>query len=366
MTKYNSVNQEKSKLLEQIISTILPIFEHSELLGDAILAKIVNDKIRSIKIDPKLKTTYFTKCINALLRFLNSNIFLYHIFNQIEFRIANLIPSVKKGKVRLAKRKLSHPIYETITSSCVDFKYTSNLFEQLIAYLFVTKGYKFTYQVFDEMLKTIQFDPEDFLNHCMHNYGTPYSKIQLKPGCSCVEKKTKLSKCDNPGLFEPENFLNASCPTKCTVGKEFDVKQISGSVDTLVGLLEQLPVDEIPDVIYDLTSNEKVEDWMDILESPMVPALVVYFEKKKPSPYYRYFQPLEEIYFKYMLSKEDNELQSADALLEIFNAGLEKANLGSILGIYYWIKKNTRIQKKIKAEIKNNLNDLIAKDFFNL
>lgn len=361
MAKYESVKQAKKVLINQIVNILLPIFEHSELLGDAVLAKMVEQKLKSIKI--KNKTNYYNKCSDALKRFLNSNVFLYHILGEIDFRIVDLIPDVKKGQLRLAKRKIPGVKNEILNSSCIDFKYTSNLFEQLIGYLFIMKGYTYTYKVFEQMLEFIEFDPEDFLKYCMTNYGTPYPKIKLKPGCSCVDRQSKVSKCDNPGLFEPQNFLNLDCPTKCKIGQEFTITELTGSIDSLVQLLNQLSYDEILQIIYEITTLDNVDDWINVLEGQIVPALIVYFEFKKSGLHGRYFEPLENIYFQYMISKEDNENEDENNLSELLNYGIQKGNrtnLGTILGLYYLIKIISPKSKKVKTY----LNELIKKDFF--
>lgn len=211
-------NYFNTKTTNDIITPVLYIIENSELLGDAILSSLVNDIVSNI---PKIKTTkYYLPCIQTLKRFLNSNVALHHILKSIDIDVSRLIPSLEKEKIRLAKR--DKPIktrIEKITRSCIDFKYTANLFEQMFAYLYLNKGYDYTFQVFNLILQDIRFDPEDFVYFCMHHFETPYPKIELQPGCSCQDIKTKKSICDNPGLFEPSNFFNLKCPEKCSPKK---------------------------------------------------------------------------------------------------------------------------------------------------
>jgi hypothetical protein len=202
-----------------IVKPVLYIIENSEMLGDAILSSLVNDIVSNI---PKIETTkYYVPCIQTLKRFLNSNVALHHILKTAEIDVSRLIPSLVKEKIRLSKRdKPTQGRIEKITTSCIDFKYTANLFEQMIAYLYLNKGYDYTFQVFNLILHDIGIDPEDFVYFCMDHFETPYPKIKLQPGCSCQDVKTKKSICDNPGLFEPNHFLNLECPEKCSPKKQ--------------------------------------------------------------------------------------------------------------------------------------------------
>jgi hypothetical protein len=197
-----------------IISPIITITENSELLGDAILASLVNDIVLNL---PNVDTTkYYIPCIQTLKRFLNSNVALHHILKSVDIDITQFVPDIEKEKIRLGKRIKPKSPKEKITKSCIDYKYTANLFEQMIAFLYINKGYEYTYQVFNLILADIGFDPRDFFYFCMYNFQIPYPKIILEPGCSCKNVKTKKSICDNPGLYEPKNFVNLKCPEKCS------------------------------------------------------------------------------------------------------------------------------------------------------
>lgn len=215
------VKKAKLRMIRDILILLLPIFEHSELLGDIILNEIVEDltpKSLSKKNHPSAQMLQSEKeCFFILKNFLKSNVFLNHVLKQIDFDITKIIPDMEKEKIRLAKRDTdqSRGIKEKITKSCIDFKYNANLFEQLIAFVYIQKGYFYTASLFKDMLSFINFSPKSFIKHCEEN-KFPYDKIKLQPGCSCVDSETQTSICDNPGIYDPLHFYNESCPKKCS------------------------------------------------------------------------------------------------------------------------------------------------------
>lgn len=352
LSLYTNVDLEKKKMLNQIMILILPILENSELLGDAILAEIVEDIIDRIKMSSMTKNKYFTKCLDALKRFLNSNVLLHHIFKYIDFDISKFNPNIKLSEIRLAKRKsLGAGRMERITNSCIDFKYTSNLFEQMIAFSYLMKGYDETVQLFKEMLDLIGFDPKDFVKYCSENFETPYPKIQLQPGCSCVDQKTKKSLCDNPGFFEPNNFLNLDCPTKCTLGKEFNIEDLFIlPKEELEKLVSNLTYAETNNLIAEVLNMNTIEEWIAILQSEMIPVLQNKSKKR--------IALLDDIYFQYRLTKEDNELQTVEQLMELMEKAISKKNIGSIAAIYDLLMTKHKIPPFYKNKIKKIVKEI--------
>lgn len=206
----DNVKKVKARMVRDISIILIPIFENSELLGDVILNQIVEDISQELYIKTQ-------KCSAVLKNFLNSNVFLNHILKKIDFDITKIIPDMEKEKMRLAKRERKNSgREEKITKSCIDFKYNANLFEQLIAFVYIQKGYKYTASLFRDILSFINFSPKSFIKHCEKNTGIPYNKINLQPGCSCIDSKTQTSICDNPGPYDPLTFYNMPCPKKCS------------------------------------------------------------------------------------------------------------------------------------------------------
>jgi hypothetical protein len=353
LQKYDQVNREKNKMLQQIIINSIPLFEHSELLGDVILAHLVDQVLKNMKIS--VKTKDYDRCLQNLKRFLNSNVFLNHILKEMGFIISKLIPDIKTGAIRLAKRKNTEGRMERITSSCIDFKYNSNLFEQLIAYLFLMKGYDYTLNVFEQMLEIIRFDPKDYVVYCM-NHSDPYPGIQLKQGCSCVDAKTNTAKCDNPGPFEPENFTNLDCPRRCRSGTEFNLEDLfKMKSDDILLILKQLSDVEITDLLFDIFTFD-MDSWITLLtKREFIEALKKYYDSQKEKPSYRLFKTLQEILLQYEITKEDIKgIMDDDILIEMFNKGLTKRlNLGIMLSLYFKIYR--------KATVKNEMKEYLAK-----
>jgi hypothetical protein len=191
-------------------SIISNIVKKTELLGDVILYLIVDELIKS------LGEIEYQQCKNKLKNFLNSNLFLYNVIKKLApFNLADIFPD--RFETRLAKRSGSERSYQENLireSKCIDFKYYSNLFEQIIGYLFIISGYKQTKKIFENVIKNAGFIPKDFIKNCIEN-KKPYDGMILQPGCSCKDEKGKRV-CDNPGYYDTRTFKNGKCPSECS------------------------------------------------------------------------------------------------------------------------------------------------------
>lgn len=351
----------KRKMMEDMKNILMPIFQNSELLGDAILGSMVDDIIKQIHSNISTKNQFFGECLSTLRNFLNSNVFLHHILKSIGFNITKVIPNLMNQQVRLAKRQDKKPEKgaEGIDNSCIDFKYTSNIFEQLVAYVYLNKGYQKTFEIFQSMLQWVEFEPQDFVEHCMKNNKVPYGKITLQPRCSCEFRTTGKSYCDNPGVYDPKKFVNAECPKKCsTPSHDFNLSNLfKMKVEDLTSLFAQMNDTDIDIFLEEIILKNKVEAWKEILESNIVEAL---FERNQQSKNKnRLINHLIKIKYQYSLTKEDNIDSSLDDVLQLFNKSIEKQNFGAAVALYFNImshKLDSKLFNEIKKKIKQIFN----------
>lgn len=187
---------------------LLSIVKNTELIGDMILNYIVDDILIQIKNNKN------EQCLRVLNHFLKSNVLLYNIVKKSSnLNIADFFPSVFKYEIRLSKRKDINRD-EKLDTNCIDFKYYANLVEQIIGFLFITKGYTKTSQIFQKVLNESGFNPKDFIKNCNTPYSKPYDGLVLRPGCSCEDKNRKKI-CDNPEVYEPRYIKNLNCSIEC-------------------------------------------------------------------------------------------------------------------------------------------------------
>jgi hypothetical protein len=347
------------------VQALLPVIKNSELVGDLILASIVNDLKKDISKSEKMKGANYTdysSCISKLSTLLNTNLFLFHILKSINFKIYNFFPDEhKKAEIRIAKRQ-EIKRNEQFDIQCIDYKYTSNLFEQMIAFTFIVKGYDYIKNIFYQMLDFINFDPIDFMSECL-NQNLPYKKLKLQPGCSCIDRNTKKGVCDNPGPFLPKIFYNKECPSKCKSGKEFNlVSLMEMSEKNLALILDQLTDDDLYILIDEILSIPDLEKLIIVFESNLIPALKYVVEKNGSIDTKRFYEILFIIYSQFRLIMEDNFDQDFIALLELFEISEKKNYIGGMIAVYYIL----RSEKSISSQSKKNMKQKIERYIKNL
>ena len=253
------------------------LFKNCELIGDFILGEVINSIINDLKKSTKYKQKKYKLCISLLDQTMNSNIFLKELLDKINFDIQSYVPKVLKLPIRTAKRENIVP-EEILGPDCIDFKYTSNYYEQLIFLsFFLLKGFEKVKQSFLNQITAIGFDPKSYVDYCFENKVYPY--IKFKSGCSCRNRKTNERLCDNPRQMEPnKSFLESlPCPEECgPVKKQSEKKsksksQKSESIPSLKRKLSRPESSKEAKILkklsgYSYPSNENIFDFFERLK----------------------------------------------------------------------------------------------------
>ena len=235
---------------EQIIDTL----RGSELMGDLVLYLMVDEVVKQIekRFVPKNKIYKRGECINVMINFLNSNVFLYNVLKKLtDLDLSKFFPKDFTYK-RIGKR-VDNSRDEITEIDCIDYKYYANLFEQLIAYKFIKNGFKKTFELFLLILEKSGFVAKDFFDSCINN--KPYGGLLLKPGCSCKKRNSTTKKgerlCDNPEYYEPKYLINTPCPIdKCSPD---DIEFITKSkISSQYRFIEDLTTNDVKDIFMEL------------------------------------------------------------------------------------------------------------------
>jgi hypothetical protein len=197
--------------VEKAVNTL---FQNSELIGDLILSKVIDDIIDDLMKEKIYTLRKYNSCMFGLKNLMNMNIFLKELMDKIKFEIHSYFPDILKLPIRISKRDIH--MYEILSVDCIDYKYTSNFYEQLIFLtFFLLGGFEQVKQSFLNQITNIGFDPKTYVDYCFEKKVYPHFKF--KSGCSCKNKITNERLCDNPRRID-ETFMfveSLSCPAEC-------------------------------------------------------------------------------------------------------------------------------------------------------
>jgi hypothetical protein len=211
------------------------LFANSELIGDVILTEVIINLIDRIRQNKKeYQDSKYDACFKKLETLLQTNFFFKEIMDKINFKV-DYFP-VQKLPIRSQKRK-NQKRREIYDPSCTDYKYTANLYEQLIFLFSLILGKKTIDQIYSRHLQVIKFDINKYINQCVKN--EIYTDIKIKPGCSCLDKFTKTRVCDNPPAFNLEkikmfNMESLPCPKECGTESLVDQKEVNTILQSII------------------------------------------------------------------------------------------------------------------------------------
>ena len=192
------------------------LFENSELIGDFILEKVVEDIMKDV--DVKFPERKYDECKSTLTNLLNSNKLLKEILNRFNFDLSILGKLILSLPIRTSRRsQISRK--EKKDYDCIDFKYTSNFFEQFIFLsYFLLQDIKSIKKSYLTQLAFIGFDPMTYMEYCYKNQI--YPGLKFKTGCSCPNKMGERI-CDNPGPLNTRivKIESMECPLECSPQK---------------------------------------------------------------------------------------------------------------------------------------------------
>jgi hypothetical protein len=227
------------------------LFANSELIGDVILTEVIMELIKKIrKSEKEYQDSKYDACFNKLENLLQTNFFFKEIMDKIDFKVEDYLDyfPVQKLPIRSLKRtNQKRREIEIYDSGCTDYKYTANLYEQLIFLFSLILGKDQIDQIFVRHLQLIKFDIYKYIDQCAKN--ELYTDIKFKTGCSCLDKFTNTRVCDNPPAFHTEkkklfNMETLPCPKECDTESLVDqiLESIISQEDTIEGKQEVLDI----------------------------------------------------------------------------------------------------------------------------
>ena len=238
-------NKEKTNQKDIINQYFNQLFANSELIGDVILLEATQKLIAGYRnMKPEYKDKKYDLCFQKLEILFNTNFFSKEIMDKLKFKIQDFLPLVKKLPIRTLKRK-NQSRKEMIDDDCIDYKYTANLYEQLIfLFSFIFTPSRIT-SIFEYHLKLINFDIYKYIDQCYNN--EKYLDIKFKTGCSCLDSKTNTKICDNPPPFTKTqsriyNMETLPCPSECSQDAESILASIISQESTKEGKKEILEI----------------------------------------------------------------------------------------------------------------------------